>query len=373
MEHTTIPAARSEIGPIPPSSSPCVSTVRTLDSTGTVHDRLTAPTVATEPAVLLFHIAISIRRIEWGFDARLARDVVDVEFLSVRAFERPDDFLTGVLPDPFPVDKFVEFRSFNIDRPCRAMFEIVFFEEGHTVLVGFDDSPADDTRSLPLHLVHEFAEELYADSLAPCVRSDVNPVNITDDGLSTENFPLCVSRYLVVCCDYQQAALIGHYLFEGVVRIPLLDKVVDCFPIDCWGIGLVQGFSGDLLDVSSVVGSELANLHVRIFGLRTVNTSDSLDLFVSWPYMEVMSDTPTEESGRPEGSRMLLEPDTIHEEEGGIVLDCPKCGSTISIEQIVNEGRCDGSLSDEMAETEDDTQIEDNCNARLSLELVWEN
>lgn len=77
-------------------------------------------------------------------------------------------------------------------------------------------------------------------------------------------------------------------------------------------------------------------------------------------------------SDLPEGSRMHLTPDTIHEEEDGIYLDCPQCGSTVSIEQIVNEGRCTGQLDGDMAETEDDTQIEEGCNAKLSLELVWE-
>ncbi len=85
-----------------------------------------------------------------------------------------------------------------------------------------------------------------------------------------------------------------------------------------------------------------------------------------------MSDTPHQNSDR-EGSRMMLEPDAIHETDDGIYLDCPQCGSGISIIHLVNEGRCSGRLDDDMAEVEDDTQLQEGgCGANLSLELVWE-
>ncbi|PSQ49672.1 hypothetical protein BRD19_03405 [Halobacteriales archaeon SW_7_65_23] len=85
-----------------------------------------------------------------------------------------------------------------------------------------------------------------------------------------------------------------------------------------------------------------------------------------------MSDTPTEDSDNTGGARMQLGPDTIHEKEDAIYLDCPSCGANVSIEQIITEGRCTGQLDGDIAETEDDTQLEGGCNAALSLELVWE-
>lgn len=73
-----------------------------------------------------------------------------------------------------------------------------------------------------------------------------------------------------------------------------------------------------------------------------------------------------------EGSRMKLEPDALHESDDGIYIDCPQCGSNVSFAHIVNEGRCTGVLDDEVTETEEDTQLQERCNASLSLELVWE-
>lgn len=84
-----------------------------------------------------------------------------------------------------------------------------------------------------------------------------------------------------------------------------------------------------------------------------------------------MADTPPEEP-IADGARMELEPDAVHETESGVFLDCPKCGSNISIVQVVSEGRCTGNLDDEVAETEDDTTLQEGCNAELSLELIWE-
>ena len=85
-----------------------------------------------------------------------------------------------------------------------------------------------------------------------------------------------------------------------------------------------------------------------------------------------MSDPQPGNADQPHGSRMQIGPDAIHEMDGGIYLDCPQCGSNVSIVQVVSEGRCTGQLDDEIAETEDDTRIEGGCNAKLSLELVWE-
>lgn len=71
-------------------------------------------------------------------------------------------------------------------------------------------------------------------------------------------------------------------------------------------------------------------------------------------------------------TRMTLEPDSVHEMDDGTYLDCPQCGSNVSVVQIVTRGRCPGQLDDEIAETEDDTELQDGCGASLTLELVWE-
>lgn len=83
-----------------------------------------------------------------------------------------------------------------------------------------------------------------------------------------------------------------------------------------------------------------------------------------------MSENPPEHNG-PEQTRMTLEPDAIHERDAGLSLDCPQCGSNVAITHIVNEGQCPGQLAGEVAETADDTELQDGCDANLSLELVW--
>jgi len=71
---------------------------------------------------------------------------------------------------------------------------------------------------------------------------------------------------------------------------------------------------------------------------------------------------------------MMLEPDAIHEGDGGPSIDCPQCGATVSLVDIVEAGRCTGRLDDEDAEVEADDEklADDGCGAKLSLELVWE-
>lgn len=84
-----------------------------------------------------------------------------------------------------------------------------------------------------------------------------------------------------------------------------------------------------------------------------------------------MSDESPEDS---DAARMLLEPDAIHEDDEGYALDCPECGSRVSLVQIVEEGRCDGYLEGDKSEVVDEGQQlkESQCSAELSLELVWE-
>ncbi|MFC6731816.1 MULTISPECIES: hypothetical protein [unclassified Haladaptatus] len=70
---------------------------------------------------------------------------------------------------------------------------------------------------------------------------------------------------------------------------------------------------------------------------------------------------------------IVLEPDAIHEQEGGLYIDCPACGSATPILTIVETGHCSGYVEAEMTETGGDTDpVAGDCRASLSLELVWE-
>lgn len=84
-----------------------------------------------------------------------------------------------------------------------------------------------------------------------------------------------------------------------------------------------------------------------------------------------MSDPPAENNDSDGNARMKVEPKAIHELDDGIYLDCPQCGSNVSIVQIVTEGRCTGQLEEDLTETESETQLQEGCTAELSLELVW--
>lgn len=70
---------------------------------------------------------------------------------------------------------------------------------------------------------------------------------------------------------------------------------------------------------------------------------------------------------------MELEPDAIHEGDGEAYIDCPQCGSPVTLTRIVQVGRCTGTLDAAAAEVEEDDQPiqETGCTAELSLELVW--
>ncbi len=86
-----------------------------------------------------------------------------------------------------------------------------------------------------------------------------------------------------------------------------------------------------------------------------------------------MSDDATEH-GSSEEARMELEPDALHEGENGYFLDCPECGSPVSLIQVIEEGRCTGFLDADVTEVEGDGEQlqEPACTAVLSLDLVWE-
>lgn len=85
---------------------------------------------------------------------------------------------------------------------------------------------------------------------------------------------------------------------------------------------------------------------------------------------------PGPSSGEHDGggaARIELEPDAVHEGDGEVFLDCPQCGSSVSLTQIIEEGHCSGRLDADVAEVqEEDTQLQDSaCTANLALELVW--
>lgn len=85
-----------------------------------------------------------------------------------------------------------------------------------------------------------------------------------------------------------------------------------------------------------------------------------------------MSDSSSDESG--DAARMVLEPDAVHEGNGEPSIDCPQCGATVTLTQVIEEGRCTGYLDADVAEVEaeEGEQLQEECNAALSLELVWE-
>jgi len=80
------------------------------------------------------------------------------------------------------------------------------------------------------------------------------------------------------------------------------------------------------------------------------------------------------DSDATSGARMTLGPDAILRDEDGIALDCPACGTTVTVMQVIENGHCPNYLD------EDDVEVEENagrvrgpeCSAELSLELVWE-
>lgn len=90
-----------------------------------------------------------------------------------------------------------------------------------------------------------------------------------------------------------------------------------------------------------------------------------------------MADDASRTNDISDGARMTLDPDSIHEGDEGYAIDCPECGATVPLYQIVEEGRCPGFLDAEGADTaetaDEPTELKGSgCTAELSLELVWE-
>ncbi|USZ68979.1 hypothetical protein NGM10_04385 [Halorussus salilacus] len=71
-----------------------------------------------------------------------------------------------------------------------------------------------------------------------------------------------------------------------------------------------------------------------------------------------------------EAVRMELDPDTMHETKSGYYFDCPECGSPATIENIVQHGRCNGYLDEQVEGI--DFEVENiSCSAVLRLELAY--
>lgn len=87
-----------------------------------------------------------------------------------------------------------------------------------------------------------------------------------------------------------------------------------------------------------------------------------------------MSDDSSHPAESSNAARMQLDSDALHEGDGGYAIDCPECGSFVTLARIVETGRCPGSLDADVTEVEDDDEQlqEPGCTAELSLELVWE-
>ena len=69
-------------------------------------------------------------------------------------------------------------------------------------------------------------------------------------------------------------------------------------------------------------------------------------------------------------ARMELEPDAIHESDSGYYFDCPECGSPATIENIIEEGRCNGYLNEEIESIGFDVENV-SCSAILRLEMAY--
>ncbi|WP_276300409.1 hypothetical protein [Halorussus lipolyticus] len=71
-----------------------------------------------------------------------------------------------------------------------------------------------------------------------------------------------------------------------------------------------------------------------------------------------------------EAARMELEPDAIHESDSGYYFDCPECGSPATVENIIEERRCNGYLNEQVEGIDFDVENV-TCTALLQLELAY--
>lgn len=81
-------------------------------------------------------------------------------------------------------------------------------------------------------------------------------------------------------------------------------------------------------------------------------------------------DTDSADVDWEEAAHMELDPDTLHESRSGYYLDCPECGSPATIENVVQHGRCNAYLGEQVEGV--DFEVENiSCTARLQLELAY--
>ena len=78
----------------------------------------------------------------------------------------------------------------------------------------------------------------------------------------------------------------------------------------------------------------------------------------------------SEDDAGEDVARMELEPDAWHETEEGYYLDCPECGSPATVDNIIEQGRCNAYLGDQRDWMEMDVS-DLTCTAKLSLELAY--
>ncbi|NEU57417.1 hypothetical protein [Halorussus sp. MSC15.2] len=71
-----------------------------------------------------------------------------------------------------------------------------------------------------------------------------------------------------------------------------------------------------------------------------------------------------------QAARMELEPDAIHESRDGYYFDCPECGSPATIENIIEHGRCNGYLDEQVEGIDFDVENK-SCSAVLRLEMAY--
>lgn len=86
-----------------------------------------------------------------------------------------------------------------------------------------------------------------------------------------------------------------------------------------------------------------------------------------------MANPQSDQPEETDATRMELGPDTLHEGDDGIAIDCPQCGATVPITFLVAAGRCPNALDPDEVEVESEvtTPADVECSAELGLELVW--
>lgn len=71
-----------------------------------------------------------------------------------------------------------------------------------------------------------------------------------------------------------------------------------------------------------------------------------------------------------EAARMELKSDALHESRDGYYFDCPECGSPATIDNIIEHGRCNGYLDEQVEGIDFDVENK-SCSAVLRLEMAY--